>query len=387
MKVLWLASWFPNRTDPFNGDFVERHAYATAPFTDKLFVIAVIKDEHLRRGKVEIVQKQEGNLFFYRVYYGKGKWGGIAERLFSFKKYYALQKKVYTQIVQEHGQPEIVHVHVPFKAGVFAMHLKQQCHIPYIVTEHWAGYDKNCVPSIYDLGRTFRRINTMVLKAASLLLPVSDHLGKLVTNNFAGIPYQSIPNVADTSLFYYKEHAPAVFRFIHPSYMNYQKNPEGILAACKILADKGCPFELLMVGNDDKRLQDIAAKAGLLNKYVFFRAAVPYAVVAELMQESSALLLFSRFENLPCVIIEALCTGLPVISTAAGGIPEIINDTNGILVENENIEELANAMQQLINNYNHYDRKQIAAASNAKFSYDVVGKQYGDVYDMISKNK
>ena len=53
INVLWLASWYPNRTDIFNGDFIERHAIAVSAFV-KLTVLVVIKDRPLKAGEVEI---------------------------------------------------------------------------------------------------------------------------------------------------------------------------------------------------------------------------------------------------------------------------------------------------------------------------------------------
>jgi glycosyltransferase involved in cell wall biosynthesis len=167
--------------------------------------------------------------------------------------------------------------------------------------------------------------------------------------------------------------------------MNYQKNPEGILLACKMVKARGISFELLMVGKEDKALNILAKQYGLDDGTVIFKPAISYAGVANEMQQSSALLLFSRFENLPCVVLEALCSGLPVISTNVGGINEVINDSNGILIENENTEQLANAMCTLINNYKMYNKASIATDAAKKFNYVTVGHQYLNVYHTILK--
>src|SRR4030095_10560172 len=54
-------------------------------------------------------------------------------------------------------------------------------------------------------------------------------------------------------------------------------------------------------------------------------------------------------DNLPTVIMEAMATGLPVISTAIGGIPEmVIHDETGFLVEPGNATVLANAIERMI---------------------------------------
>ena len=162
--------------------------------------------------------------------------------------------------------------------------------------------------------------------------------------------------------------------------MNFQKNPEGIFSAAKILKGRGYDFEILMLGNENKSLTALANKHGLQPQTVIFKKAVPYVEVASLMQTSSALLLFSRFENLPCVLIEALCCGLPIISTNVGGIAEVINGENGILIESENIQSLADAMQKMMDNYSNFNREKICAEASARFNYEKVGRQIADLY-------
>ena len=385
MNVVWLTSWFPNRTNPTTGDFIERHALAVAPFISLLSVIAIIKDDTLPKHKVDIHHRQIDNLHIYTVYYGSGSWSGFAEKLFSQVKYLSLQKKLFNQIKESAGIPDLVHVHVAMKAGIFARILKKKYGVPYLVTEHWSGYYKESKPNIYQMGKGYRWFNNKVLKDAALLLPVTKNLGETINRDFVKLPYRVIPNVVDTSLFFYKPFSPPVFRFIHPSYMNYPKNPEGILQACRQLKNLGYQFELEMIGNMDSTLLNMADDLGLLNENVFFEKEIPYSEVAWRMQQSSALLLFSRYENLPCIALEALCCGLPVISSRVGGLAEVINDSNGLLVEKENITELVKAMQQMLAGYQQYSRPAIAAAAGALYNYATVGSSIVNAYSSIIK--
>ncbi len=382
INALWLASWYPGRLDPFNGDFVERHALAVSRYV-KLTVIVILKDQSLKANKVLIEKTAHHNLTVYRVYYGTTKMPFWIESLWSVKTYFKLQKQLYRQIEKETGRPDIIHVQVAMKAGMLALYLKKKYRIPFIVTEHWTGYYPQSQFSIYENNFIYKRINKAVLKKADLFLPVSKDLGETVNKNFIPVKYTVVPNVVDTELFFYQPSVPGKFRFIHPSYMNYQKNPEGILKACLFLKTEGYDFELLMVGNEEKGITNLASQTHLLNNCVFFKPMVPYAAIAREMQQSSALLMFSRFENLPCIILEALCCGLPVISSSVGGIPEVVDGANGILVESENVTALAEAMKQVIDNYANYNRVAIAAKAAALFSYNRVGMQYADVYKSV----
>ncbi|MEO6549160.1 MAG: glycosyltransferase, partial [Ferruginibacter sp.] len=355
-RVLWLTSWYPSRVGPFDGDFIERHARAVSRFT-KLTVLYIVKDQLLKNNAVEIEKTKEGNLSVYKVYYGKSVRGGWLEQFLSYRKYKQLQRQLYQQIVAENGYPAIVHVHVAMKAGLLALWIKKKYIIPFVVTEHWSGYNPQTHPNIYDGNALIRTFTKNILTQATMFLPVSDSLGNMVCKYLTTVRYKVVPNVVDTSSFNYTHSTLKRFRFIHPSSMIDIKNPEGILSACKMVKDLGYTFELLMIGGQSVSLVALADELGL-SKELIFEGAVSYQEIAVRMQQSSALLMFSHFENLPCVVLEALCCGLPVVSSSVGGIPELIDEHNGILVESGDTAALAAAMMRLIDNYPLFDRKE-----------------------------
>ena len=385
-NVLWLVSWYPSRIDNFTGDFIERHARSVSKYV-QLTVLVILKDETLGFNEVQIEKTVDININVYRVYYGKTKMPLWLESILSIRKYFQLQKKIYRLIKNDIGKPDILHVHVAMKAGILALFLKMRYRIPFVVTENWTGYYPHSKPSIYDNNFVFKKLNKAILQKSDMFLPVSKDLGQTVNKYFAKVKYQVVPNVVDAKLFFYNDDLKlSKFRFIHPSLMNYQKNAEGILQACVTLKARGYDFELLMVGNEDEKLKNFAEQNDLLNDTVFFLPAVSYVTVAQHMQQSSALVLFSRFENLPCVVLEALCCGLPVISSRVGGVPEVVNETNGILVNSENIDQLVNAMQAMIDNYVLYDKISIAKKATDEFNYNTIGSQYSAIYKTILSN-
>lgn len=381
MKVLWLASWYPNRLDPFTGDFIQRHAQAASQYCE-VEVIFVKKDPALAANTMEAERWTTANLTEHIIYYNAGSTVlPVINRTLSFLHYKKHYQQAVEKYIRENGKPAYVHVHVAMNAGIIAQWINKKWNIPYLVTEHWVGYYRECVPSIYDNSVLFRLLNKSVLKNARLFLPVTKGLGEKVNKDFVTVPCKVVPNAVNTVFFNYKDHRPPTFRFIHVSYMNYQKNPDGMFAAAKMLSERGYEFELFMLGNQNEMLTALALKYELLPHQVIFKNAVPYAEVAECMQEASAFFMFSRFENLPCVLLEALCCGLPVISSNVGGIAEAVNASNGILVENEDITALANAMQKMIDDYQDYDRYKIAADAAAKYSYAKVGQQIIACYE------
>ena len=156
----------------------------------------------------------------------------------SLRQYRAAQRTLYAQIVREQGTPNLVHVHVAMKAGLLALHLKKTYGLPYIVTEHWTGYDPASNDSLHKKGIAWKYLNKKILQDASFFLPVSRDLGDLVNKHFMPIAYDAVPNVVDTVHFKYQPVPPRKFRFIHASYLNYQKNAEGMILAAAELAKK-----------------------------------------------------------------------------------------------------------------------------------------------------
>jgi glycosyltransferase involved in cell wall biosynthesis len=203
------------------------------------------------------------------------------------------------------------------------------------------------------------------------------------------VSFSIIPNVADTNFFndkFLRDENKNVFRFIHVSVLNHQKNPEGILRAYEKFCKEFSSTELVIVGDNFTQLEQYASELEIPVKNIFFKGLIPYEKVAEEMKRADALVMFSRFENLPCVIIEALCCGLPVISTNVGGIPELIDESNGILINNEDEDALLHSVQQLYLSYKNYDRHQIAETAQKNFSYQAVGEQIHDAYrEVLSK--
>lgn len=384
IKSLWLTSWYPNALDAMNGDFIQRHARAAALFC-KVDVIHLEADtENKLESSVTISQNTEGNLSETTVLYKPAT--GITGKIASYFLYQRLFKQQIKKYITANGLPDVVHVHVPVKAGLLALWIKKKYKIPYAVTEHWAIYNHIAADAYPKRNFLFKYFTKRILQQADIFLPVSKNLGENIQQMVLQKNFTAIPNVADTSLFNYTEQKPTGhFQFIHVSTLKKQKNPEGLLRAFAALikenAYKHC--RLLIAGESNDALNKYYQQLFYNNEHVAFTGLLPYAAVAAKMKESQALVMFSRFENLPCVIIEALCCGLPVISTNVGGIPEMIDESYGLLLNNEDEAALLNAMKKLVGNYKNYDCRFIAESAAEKYNYQKIGRDIADCYEHL----
>lgn len=378
--ILWLPSWYPSKVDPYNGDFTQRQAKSIALFR-RVIVIFLIQDKEIKHWKMEVEKSEEGNLIEYRVYYPV-KSGSI--KVIKIAKYFWLLTSLFFQIKKQYGLPQLVHVNVIGKSALLAVILKKIKNIPYLVTENWTGYYAADPGGLHSKGSIMRKFYKTIFKHSSLFIPVSNDLGKKVQQMYPGINYQIVPNAVDTSIFRninYKENN-SIKRIIHVSSLGYQKNIDGLIAVIKELAKQRNDFELMLVGPYSEGLKKQIENDNILSEKIKLTGNVFYEEVGNFMKHSDFLVMFSRYENLPCVILEALCCGLPVISTSVGGIPEIIDKSNGIIIESENENELIAALNLMLDNLYQYDREQIAVSANEKYNYKAVGQAINKIYEM-----
>jgi glycosyltransferase involved in cell wall biosynthesis len=385
MKVLHIASWYPHSKDPFDGDFVQRHVQALSLYM-RVDVIHVVQKFHLlqeEEGHVE--EANDGNLFskVYFPAFPKTK-NKLLQKLLFAKRYNQAMKLALQQYIQEHGKPDLIHVHVPVKAGYAALHLKRKLGIPFVVTEHSSAYFPDTENNFFDASRYFRFITQQSFEQAFVVSSVSHWLLKRLNELFEIKKAKLVRNVVDTKLFYPVVKTATKKRFIHVSMMFPMKNVEGMIDALYLLEQQTQDWEMVFVGNASEVLKQ---KTKGLADHIRWAGTLSYAAVAKEMQAADALIHFSTYENLPCVINEALCCGLHVISSRVGGIDEIVNETNGILVESKDTRALANAMLTFLQQPDRFSKTAISSNATTQFSYEAIGKEFISMYEEILKKK
>src|SRR6476469_113764 len=106
-KILWLVSWYPNRNDAFDGDFIQRHARAAAIYHD---IHVVYVTERIMAKEVEEEWNFATGLTEQLVYFKFT--GGLLARLKKQMKWKKLFRRAIEQYVGKNGLPQEVHVHV-----------------------------------------------------------------------------------------------------------------------------------------------------------------------------------------------------------------------------------------------------------------------------------
>ncbi len=84
-------------------------------------------------------------------------------------------------------------------------------------------------------------------------------------------------------------------------------------------------------------------------------------------------------------MLESLCSGIPVIATRVGGIPEVIGNENGILIDAGDEKELLGAMKLMVDKAPFYDKEKFSRHAAKHFSYETVAEEIMAVYDSVLK--
>jgi glycosyltransferase involved in cell wall biosynthesis len=379
--ILFLPKWYPDISGDQNGNFIKRHAEAAALHND--IAVIYVKGYADDCPDFYIAKSIINKALTYKVIFRKySRSLSVINRLFNLFLYYSAYFKALKSLRDEHRMPDLVHVHVLFQPGIVAYLIKMFYKIPYIISEQWTGYG--------DKGNTYAGFSSLrkwayrfIARNASCVTAISNDLKNNMLKFNLLNQYYIVPNVVNTSIFR-PNPSPKTknkIRLIHISSLNdKQKNVSGILRTITKISEVRNDFELYILGQPNEDIFRYAEQKGLLNKYVFYLGYKFNEDLAQVIQSADFFVLFSNYETFGCVVAESLACGIPVVATRVDGVKEIVNEQNGVLVEPENEEALYQAILYMMDNYQHYNPGQLHNEANAKYSYEVVGRQLADIY-------
>ena len=375
LHILFLASWYPNPDEPQDGNFIERHAQAVGAHAK----VAVLYVHSLKSSKGFHVEMTDNkNILECRVYYPKTNRYNIIQKLTNYKK---AHKIGYKALLEKYIRFDICHLNVFYPAGIFALYLKKKYQIPIVITEHWTKF-LPINPATFNFHEKY--IITKVGKEAAMICPVSNDLKKAIQKLVSHNRYQVIPNVVDTSLFKirspYSTSQP--IRILHISTLNdNHKNTSGMLRVLAKVFKSRTDCTATFIGNHyGDRFIKMAEELDIPKDRLTILPEIPLEQIAIKMVDHDLFLLFSNYENLPCVISEALVSGLPILASDVGGVNEMVTNENGLLVEAGDETTLENHLNKLMDNIKSYDPKEISKNARARYGYNAVAEAFLSLY-------
>jgi glycosyltransferase involved in cell wall biosynthesis len=283
----------------------------------------------------------------------------------------------------------LIHSHFG-PSGIEILPLAKRMNLPLVVTFH--GYDA----SLLLQNKVYVR-NLQGLFNYARIITVSDNMkNDLIKISESSAKFDVIRCGIPVELFKFKERLPLQNKiangdtiiFLQISNFVEVKGHKYTVQAFRKFLNHYKNARLILAGDGETKIsvQDSCRQLGIIDK-VIFPGVINEREVNNLMLEADVFLQHSVTlpngvkEGLPTVLMEAMATGLPVISTFHSAIPELIdNGVNGFLVKERDVEQYSSTMFKLKNlppNIGLNARKKVVQ----KFNLDVETEKLFNIYD------
>jgi len=365
LRVLHIVPWFPNEKNNTEAVFIVEHLKALNKFCyNEVLHISFGSSNFKNTYQTENIKTNRVNIKTYTSKWREKEFfAGIAVNKFLKKN-----NKTF----------DIINFHIAYPNAININEIKRKYpRLKYVITEHWTAYKNEFNLPKTNKGRL--RIENIFNNQIPLFV-VSKALGQNI-RDFISKPdrkYIVIPNIIDCDNFTYKSKKNiGSFKFCSINNWNPMKNPFVLIKAFKQISDKYENTELILggFGSIINEMQDLVRELGLFEK-VQFRGRLDKQEVIELLQESNVYCQSSNYETFSVICAEAMAVGTPIITTNWGGVIDFVNQSNGTLVDDLEVESWFLAMEKNYMNSDSVNTKQISIDSRKKFNSNAVGELY-----------
>ena len=246
--------------------------------------------------------------------------------------------------IADHGKPDIIHAHSALFAGDAARELAAESRVPFVLTEHSSVYLRGALTELQ------KSSTVESVAAASAVIAVSHRLKEALHRISRRKAILVVPNVVDTSRFAppARPRDAAAFRFVCVAMLGPHKNVQLLIRAFDraFAGDQSVRLDIVGDGRERRRLETLVSGMKVRSRIVF-RGSLDPEGVADVLGRSHCCVSSSDVETFGVNLIEALASGLPVISTLSGGPQDIVTPECGHLVPVGDEPALAQAMRRV----------------------------------------
>ncbi len=246
-------------------------------------------------------------------------------------------------------QPDIVHCHSS-AAGFFGR-LAIRNAISTIYTAHGWGFNNG-------IGILQKWISVFAEKWASRYTTKIICVSQFVKN--LGLHYKIAPNSKFQIVYNGVEHKHAHRKQSEGTHITFvgrlarPKLPLLLLNAMQLLPkDMQDKIQVSIVGKGPQKDKIDAYLNSKGTTNVTMHGALQREEIFAILQDSDVFVLLSEWEGLPITILEAMSVGLPIVASDVGGIHEAVGNTNGILIQSNKAQDVADAIASMLNNKEH----------------------------------
>jgi len=236
------------------------------------------------------------------------------------------------------------------------------------------------------------RIISMLNECSAVTVVANSLRDELIGHEIDGRKISVIPNGIDVEQFKIldKNHCRQQLSIhtnmpviLYVGRLSAEKNIKTLIRAGALVINSGNPVELYLVGDGplEGTLKELVKDLDI-EKYVNFVGKVDHSDVSTWMNASDFFCLPSLREGCPNVILEALGSGVPVIASKVGAIPDVVNNNSGILFTPTDVDELAGSIKKAIER--NWSAAEIASSVD-RLSWEHAADQYYEVFKTASR--
>src|SRR5258706_55759 len=240
-----------------------------------------------------------------------------------------------------------VHAHFAYHSAVVALIVHRLTGIPFSFTARGS-----------DVQSDAHMLKEKV-EAADFVISVSDYNKEIILRRCGSGAAEKIHVIhggvdVDRLSPHHQTATPGPLRILCVARFEEVKGHKSLVEACRVLKEHGLPFECRLIGDGPlvPQIENQIKRTDLCDA-VFLLGARPYNEVIDEFSRTDVVVLATaptangKREGIPNVLKEAMACGLPVVAAASGGIPELVDESCGILVRPRDPAAIADALQRL----------------------------------------
>lgn len=283
------------------------------------------------------------------------------------------------------GSYDICHCHFILPTGIIPYALKRSPGFPpYVITSHGSDVPGFNPDRFILLHRFTPPLLRRILKQAAGLIVPSAALRGLIEQQFAGYvpPVTQIANGIELGRF---TSQPKESRVLVATRLFERKGVQHVIEALAATTDHQHELEVAGDGPQRAALERQARDRGVPAR---FHGWLPREALDLLYERSRIFVLASMNDNFPVSLLEAMAAGCAVITTRAGGCPEVVGDA-GLVVEPGDVQGLQEALTRLIRHPDFAEDLGARAVKRVRdlFGWQAIVSQHEAVYDTALRRR
>ncbi len=392
-KIAIVSHSFPSIYSPYDATFIEDHCNSLSEkFITELIVPTPYYSPFTKRSKKNsspllLNNRIKGNRIYY-LSFPKKRFPQLIQA--------SLSKNIISFF--DKNRPDLIHIHFLYPSGLSITSIKKRYGIPIVVTMHGVDFYHT------SINKKLSEITKNQLRCADYITVVGPGLYKDVLKSHPEVEHklQIVYNHIDTSNFIPPTNDEkkmekkmlglddSYFHLLCVANLRYKKGIDVLVKAVQKLDDK-IKIKVHLIGriNDEpdysRSIKSLIAKQH--SDRFIIHGPKPRNEIGQWLSSADGFVLPSRNEPFGIALIEAMASGLPVISTKSGGPEAILNNNLGQLIDPDNIGQLTNAIN-LIRTNNNPSPQTLNNYIQEYFGKEVYIKRYSEIYyQLINSNR